>query len=57
MIDVTNEEYWNSRFEKNKEHKTTFANKMIKIGLILFSICVLINTILIYSFFSLLNKI
>ena len=57
MIDIASEQYWSSKFEKKKEHKVDFANRIIKIGLILVGICVLANTILIYSFFNLLNKL
>ncbi len=58
MIDVTSEEYWNEKFEKEEEkHKLSFASKIIMIGLILFGICTVINTVLIYKFFSLLTML
>lgn len=57
MIDITSESYWNEKFEDKKEHKLSFANKIIMVGLILFGICTVINTVLIYAFFNLLNKL
>ena len=57
MIDIASESYWDEKFEKKKEHKISFANKIIMVGLILFGICTVINTILIYKFFNLLNKV
>lgn len=57
MIDVTDANYWNEKFEEKKEKKISFANKIIMVGLILFGICTAINTVLIYSFFNLLNKV
>jgi len=57
MIDITSEAYWNEKFEDRTKHKISFANKIIMVGLILFGICTLINTILIYAFFNLLNKL
>ena len=57
MIDVTDVGYWDEKFEEKEEHKISFANKIIMIGLILFGICTLINTVLIYAFFNLLNKL
>lgn len=58
MIDIANEQYWDAKFENKKEQKKmTFANKIIMLGLILFGICTVINTILIYAFFNLLNKL
>ena len=59
MIDITSEAYWEEKFEnkEKKEHKISFANKIIMVGLILFGICTAINTVLIYSFFNLLNKL
>lgn len=58
MIDITSESYWDEKFENKKEaHKLTFANKIIMVGLILFGICTVINTVLIYAFFNLLNKL
>lgn len=56
MIDVTREQYWDEKFEEKKENKISFANKIIMVGLILFGICTAINTVLIYAFFNLLNK-
>ena len=57
MIDVSNLNVnWDEKFEKKEKPKITFANKIIMVGLILFGICTLINTILIYGFFNLLNK-
>lgn len=57
MIDLTREQYWEEKFEEKKENKISFANKIIMVGLILFGICTVINTVLIYAFFNLLNKI
>lgn len=57
MMDVTDVGYWDEKFENKKERKISFANKIIMIGLILFGICTLINTVLIYAFFDLLNKL
>ncbi len=57
MIDVSDLNVnWDEKFEKKEKPKLTFANKIIMVGLILFGICTLINTILIYGFFNLLNK-
>ncbi len=58
MIDVADTNFWNSKFEEKEEkHKLTFANKIIMVGLILFGVCTTINTVLIYTFFNLLNKL
>lgn len=57
MIDLTREQYWEEKFEEKKENKISFANKIIMVGLILFGICTVINTVLIYAFFNLLSKI
>lgn len=57
MIDIASEVYWDEKFEKKKEHKLSFANKIIMVGLILFVICTAINVILIYKFFNLLNNV
>ena len=53
----TVEEYWDDRFEKKEKQKTSFSNKIIIVGLILFVICTVVNTLLIYEFFNLLNKL
>lgn len=58
MIDVADTSFWNDKFEEKKEeHKLTFANKIIMVGLVLFGICTTVNTVLIYTFFNLLNKL
>jgi len=57
MVDITNEAYWEEKFEDKKEHKISFANKIIMVGLILFGICTVINTALIYAFFNLLKQL
>jgi len=58
MIDITSEQCWEEKFENKKVHKKmSFENRVITIGLILFGICIIINSVLIYTFFSLLNKI
>lgn len=57
MIEATDARYWDERFEQEPKHKISFANKIIMIGLILFGMCTTINTVLIYTFFNLLNKI
>lgn len=57
MIDITSEQYWNEKFENTKEHKTSFENKIIKVGLSVLGICTVINSILIYMFFNLLSKL
>ncbi len=58
MIEIANEAYWDEKFEDKKEKKKpTFSDKIIMIGLILFGVCTVINTILIYAFFNLLNKL
>ena len=59
MIDITSESYWEEKFEdkQKKEHKISFANKIIMVGLILFGICTVINTALIYAFFNLLKEL
>ena len=53
----TVEECWDDRFEKKEKQKTSFSNKIIIVGLILFVICTVVNTLLIYEFFNLLNKL
>jgi len=57
MMEITNDAYWDEKFEKKEEHKISFANKIIMVGLILFGICTVINTVLIYSFFNLLKEL
>ena len=58
MIDVADTNFWNEKFEEKEEkHKLTFANKIIMVGLILFGVCTTINTVLMYTFFNLLNKL
>ena len=58
MIDVADTNFWNEKFEEKEEkHKLTFTNKIIMVGLILFGVCTTINTVLIYTFFNLLNKL
>ena len=56
MMNLSSEAFWDEKFEKKEKTKLPFANKIIMIGLVLFGICTLINTILIYAFFNLLNK-
>ena len=57
MINFSNvEANFNDNFEEKEEHKTSFENKIIMVGLILFGACTLINSALIYAFFNLLNK-
>lgn len=58
MIDITNEQCWEEKFEDKKEYrKMSFENRVIMIGLILFGTCIIINSVLIYTFFSLLSKL
>ena len=58
MIDFSSAEAnFSDKFEKKEEHKTSFENKIIMVGLILFGACTLINSVLIYTFFNLLNKL
>ena len=58
MIDITDTQCWEEKFEDANAHKKmSFENRIIMIGLILFGLCILINSVLIYTFFSLLNKI
>ena len=57
MIDIASNAYWEEKFEEKKEHKISFANKIIMVGLILFGICTVLNTILIYAFFNLLKDL
>ena len=57
MMDITSEQFWDEKFEEKKETKLSFANKIIMVGLILFGVCTVINTILIYAFFNLLNNL
>ena len=58
MIEVTSEQCWNEKFEKEEEkHKLSFSGKVIMIGLILFGICTVINSVLIYKFFNLLTTL
>ena len=48
---------WNERFEKKEKNKLTFENRIIALGLIIFGICSIINSILIYNFFRLIGKL
>lgn len=59
MVDITREEYWDEKdSDKPKtKFKTTFENRMIMIGLILFGLCIAINSVLIYTFFRILTKL
>ena len=57
MIDFTSEAVWNENFkDKHVKQKMSFENRIVSIGLVLFGTCITINTILIYIFVRLLNK-
>ena len=64
MIDITKEEFWETRYEEltqreekdNKLIKTIKNNKFITTLLISLAILMTINTILIYNFFSILSN-
>lgn len=59
MIELTKENIWKTEYdiktEKNIERKNK-TSKIAAIGLIALTLTLTINVILIYSFFSLLNK-
>lgn len=65
MIDITKDEFWDSKYEeisriKTKENKVKqfiIKHKIITALLISLSILVAINTILIYNFFRILGTI
>ena len=57
MVEVTDEQIWNEKFEEKKKQKMSFENKIVSIGLILFGICIIINSVLIYTFFRVLGKL
>lgn len=61
MMDIASEQFWNAKFEEKKKDKPkkkiSFENKIIMVGLIVFTICTGINTALIYTFFNTLNKL
>ena len=65
MIDITKDEFWDSKYEeisriKTKENKVKqfiIKHKIITALLISLSILVAINTILIYNFFRILGAI
>lgn len=56
MIDITDLNYWNERFERKNEQKIK-NNKALTVGLVLFGIFTAINTGLIYAFFNLLGAL
>ena len=60
MIDITNEEIWDSdyerKIEKNKQKKGK-TNKILTFAVIAFIGILTTNCILIYNFFTLLSKI
>lgn len=56
MIDFSSTQYWDEKFDGRKNRKVKFEDKIIMIGLILFGICTVINTVLIYAFFNILSK-
>jgi len=60
MIDITRDEIWNSddenKVEEGKQKKGK-TNKLVTAGAIAFFGIMVINCVLIYSFFTLLSKI
>ena len=57
MISITNDQIWNEKFEDKPKEKMSFENKIVTIGLILFGTCIIINSVLIYTFFKVLSQL
>ncbi len=65
MVDITKEEFWDSKYEEtsriekkeNKVKQFIINHKIITALLIILSILIAINTILIYNFFIILGTI
>ncbi len=63
MVDITKDEFWDSKYEeisKKEENKIKgfiSKNKVIIILLVSFGILMVINTVLIYNFFKILETI
>lgn len=62
MVDITKDEFWESRYEEiqtknyqaGKIKRLINNNKLLTIGVIILSICIVTNIVLIYSFFKIL---
>lgn len=58
MMDITRDEIWEVNYkEKDKENfikETVRKNKFISISMLIFGIFMIINTMLIYSFFKII---
>lgn len=57
MLEITNDQIWietNLKEEKKTKNKKT---KFLNIAYFIFSICAVINTILVYSFFKIISSI
>lgn len=62
MVDITKDEFWDSKYEEkskteSKAKQFIIKHKIITALLISLSILVAINTILIYNFFRILGSI
>ena len=62
MVDITKDEFWDSKFEEkskteSKAKQFIIKHKIVTALLISLSILVAINTILIYNFFRILGSI
>lgn len=57
MIDVTDANYWNERFEERNKEQKIKNNKALTVGLVLFGIFTAINAGLICAFFNLLGAL
>ncbi len=56
MVNITSEQIWGN-FEDKPKNKMSFENKIITVGLILFGICIILNSMLIYTFFKVLGEL
>lgn len=63
MVDITKDEIWDKKYEYKKSTGSTLWKKMLKrnkllvIGLIMFTCLISVEFILIYKFFNLLASI
>lgn len=63
MVDITKDEIWDKEYEYKKSTSSTLWKKMLKrnkllvIGLIMFTCLISVEFILIYKFFNLLASI
>lgn len=58
MTEVTKENIWKTEYDiKKEEYESKRGRKVIMIGLTLLTVMLSANLVLVYTFFSLLNKI